>query len=302
MSFSFSSVILYTFSGTGNTTKVAQMIKANFEERGIETTLVQVGKNQTLPQPPKGALIGVGYPIHAFNAPEPIIKAMQSLNKGEGQKVFIFRVSGESLKVNSAASRGLIRLLKKKNYPTIGDYHFLMPYNIWFKYSDPLAKHMYRYALGQSRLVVEELLNGNPKGISRAPLRAHVVRTILKVQQPAARLNGRLYKADPAKCTLCGICEKGCPVANIEIKEGKVNFSNQCAMCMYCAMYCPEDAISIGLLKFWKVNGPYPYAKLAADNTLPFPFITSETRGVKRLFIKHYRELEEKLAKHKIEV
>src|SRR5690554_929410 len=163
MSFSFSSVILYTFSGTRNTTKVAQMINANFEARGIETTLVPVGKDQTLPQPPKGALIGVGYPIHAFNAPEPIIKAMQSLNKGEGQKVFIFRVSGESLKVNSAASRGLIRLLKKKNYPTIGDYHFLMPYNIWFRYSDSLAKHMYRYSQGQSRLVVEELLNGNPK-------------------------------------------------------------------------------------------------------------------------------------------
>jgi len=71
MSFSFSSVILYTFSGTGNTTKVARMIKAKFEERGIETTHVEIGKQNPFPQPPAGALVGIGYPIHAFNAPPP---------------------------------------------------------------------------------------------------------------------------------------------------------------------------------------------------------------------------------------
>lgn len=303
MGLSFSSVILYTFSGTGNTTKVAQMIKANFEEKGIECRVVEIGKLETLPQPPEGALVGIGFPIHAFNAPTPLMRAMRLLRESlDSRKYFIFKVSGEPLKLNKAASKGLIRLLKRKNYETVGDYHFLMPYNIWFRYSDALANHMYRYSLAQSRLVVEELTNGAYYSPNRAPLRAHAVATILKVQKPAAKLNGRLYKVDPSKCTLCGVCERGCPVANIEIKDGKVNFLSHCAMCMYCAMYCPEDAISIGLLKYWKVNGPYPYTKLAKDKNLPFPFITNETKGIKKLFINHYRQLNLQLERFRIEV
>ena len=54
MDLAFSSVILYTFSGTGNTTKVAQMIKTNFETKGIECRLVEIGKLETLPAPWRG--------------------------------------------------------------------------------------------------------------------------------------------------------------------------------------------------------------------------------------------------------
>ncbi len=303
MDLAFSSVILYTFSGTGNTTKVAQMIKTNFETKGIECRLVEIGKLETLPQPPEGALVGIGFPIHAFNSPTPLMRAMRSLSESlDSQKCFIFKVSGEPLKLNNAAAKGLKRLLKRKNYETMGDYHFLMPYNIWFRYSDALANHMYRYALGQSRLIVEELTNGANYTPKRAPLRAHAVATVLKIQKPAAKLNGRLYKVDREKCTLCGVCERGCPVANIEIKDGKVNFHKHCAMCMYCAMYCPEDAISIGLLKYWKVNGPYPYTRLTDDKSLPFPLITAKTKGIRKIFIKHYQRLDQKLAEYKIEV
>lgn len=62
MDLAFSSVILYTFSGTGNTTKVAQMIKTNFETKGIECRLVEIGKLETLPSPLKGPSLALDSP------------------------------------------------------------------------------------------------------------------------------------------------------------------------------------------------------------------------------------------------
>lgn len=45
------------------------------------------------------------------------------------------------------------------------------------------------------------------------------------------------------KCTSCSMCEKLCPVNNIELKENKVTWKNNCEFCMKCINICPEKAI-----------------------------------------------------------
>lgn len=295
----FDSVIIYVFSGTHNTALVATFLKEEFEKREIPTQIVPLGKpTAPLRQPSEKSLVAIGYPIHAFNAPKPVLEEISKLKEAfENQKVFIFKVSGEPLKINDASSVSLFKILKRKNYCIFDEYHFLMPYNIWFRYSNELANHMHLYAKKQSKLVVEKLLNNREEEPKRVALRARLFGALFKIQHPAAALNGKLYTVDRKKCTLCGICEKGCPVGNIRIVENKVTFHNRCAMCMYCSMYCPVDAINIGLLKFWKVNGPYNYVKMGNDLSLPFPFITKKTKGVKKLFVKHYEKLENELDK-----
>lgn len=46
------------------------------------------------------------------------------------------------------------------------------------------------------------------------------------------------------QCKACGICEKVCPVSNIEIVNGIPTFKHQCEQCMACIQLCPHAAIN----------------------------------------------------------
>jgi len=293
----FRSVVLYVFSGTGNTFKVAGMICGEFGSLHIPCSIQLIGPvDAKLDEPPADALIGIGYPVHAFNTPRPVMQAMARLPQASpGQNAFIFKVSGEPLVINAAASDRLVDVLQAKGYGLLFERHLLMPYNIWFTYGDALAAHMYRYGMAASRLLARQAVQAEPMGVQRSPLVARFVSAAFRLLWPHAALNGRLYRANPKTCTLCGTCVAGCPMKNIAIEAGRVRFGKDCAMCMYCAMYCPADAVSIGVLQPLKVNGPYRFERLLADSNLPFPYITDKSKGILRVFKRYYRDLDVQL-------
>ena len=49
-----------------------------------------------------------------------------------GQKFFIYKNSGETLAMNNASSRILLRRMAARGAVLKGEYHFVMPYNIHF--------------------------------------------------------------------------------------------------------------------------------------------------------------------------
>jgi ferredoxin len=56
----------------------------------------------------------------------------------------------------------------------------------------------------------------------------------------------RSYRALGA-CTGCGLCERLCPVANIEMRDGRPGWLGRCEGCLSCYHHCPGRAISGGL-------------------------------------------------------
>jgi ferredoxin len=46
-------------------------------------------------------------------------------------------------------------------------------------------------------------------------------------------------------CKSCGICEKVCPVKNIEIINGQPLFKHNCEQCLACIHHCPSKALNI---------------------------------------------------------
>jgi ferredoxin len=45
-------------------------------------------------------------------------------------------------------------------------------------------------------------------------------------------------------CTGCGICEKVCPVKNIEMADNKPQYKHHCEQCVACIQFCPQKAIN----------------------------------------------------------
>lgn len=72
--------IIYVFSGTGNTAKACSIYRDEFVKNGIETTVYNVKKGfENLPDPNDFDLVGFGYPVHGFNAPEIFLQLAKNL-------------------------------------------------------------------------------------------------------------------------------------------------------------------------------------------------------------------------------
>jgi ferredoxin/flavodoxin len=52
--------------------------------------------------------------------------------------------------------------------------------------------------------------------------------------------------ASSTDCNGCGICERICPLNNIEMVDDRPVWSDNCAGCFACLNWCPKEAISLG--------------------------------------------------------
>jgi NAD-dependent dihydropyrimidine dehydrogenase PreA subunit len=276
-------VLLIVWSGTGNTLRVAELIRENFRVRGYEADIVDCtgagGDTAAVADPGGSGIIGLGYPVYAFNVPSAFLRYVKALHLRERQ-VFIFKTSGEPAFPNNGSSHRLIRLLG--SCTLLGEYHFLMPYNIIFRFPDNLMKQMYGAAKRQSGTVADNVIAGKTSFIKYTSLH-RLISWIFRIQGPGARLNGRLYGVRQNRCTRCLRCLRNCPAGNIRLVKGRLRFGWNCMMCMRCSLYCPADALVIGLLNLWRVNGPFCFEALEKDETLDGRFITEKTRGLYRI-------------------
>lgn len=293
-------IVLYVFSGTGNTLKVANLFKEYLDD---EVTIYQVSKKSEPPPPPSDFdMVGIGYPIHAFYAPEPITKFAKSLQKVHNKPTFIFKSSGEGLHINDCSSQKLIRILAKKGYDIMLERHIVMPYNMIYRHSNEMAKQMWIYAKAYVKCICGELKEGKKEKVKKNFLKCAFPAFVACIEQPFAHLHGTMFKVNKKKCVNCGKCVKTCPQNNIEVVKGKYKFGHKCVLCMGCSFSCPKNAISVGLFKFWKVNGSYRLEQLAKDKNIIFPLVPDRAKGIYKLYKKYYREVDAKLKAANINV
>ena len=97
-------------------------------------------------------------------------------------------------------------------------------------------------------------------------------------------------------------CVKCCPTGNVSIKNDKIVFHGQCAMCMRCVMLCPTDAVRIGLIHFLRLNGSYQLDMIFNNPDISGDFVNEDTKGYFRLFRKYYRKADHELSEAKIDL
>ena len=296
-------LLLISFSGTGNTTLCALNLKKHFEEEGYTVDHHIIKHDHDFCYDCNDYdLIGFGYPIHAFNVPEyfnDFIKYLPTLKKPV--KYFFFKVSGEPFHLNDASSYHVYKKLKKKGFELYAEKHFLMPYNIMFRYRDSIAKQMYLYLDALTKAFVLEMIKGEPEKINYR-FDKKVLSFLLRIEWIAPRLNSPFIHVKKDRCVNCGMCLNECPTGAIFIsKKGKIRVkASKCAMCMRCSMDCPKDAIIYGFMNPWKVNKPYPYETLVANKEISPEFINHETKGYFKKFNKYFDAQKALLVKYNI--
>ena len=284
--------IIYVFSGTGNTKKACDIYKSEFEKNGVETTLYTVKKGfENLPDPNNFDYVGFAYPIHGFNAPYIMLDLAKALPKANGTKqYFVVKTSGEPLKINNVSSIRFNDIMKKKGYSPMSEYHYVMPYNMIFRHTDEMAVKMKNTLDNLAPIEAREVICGVEHKLSKVPF-GRFVAWVVRIEQPAMKINGKFFKVDSEKCINCGACVKNCPVGNIKMDgNGKFSFGGDCVMCTRCSFNCPTNAFDIGMLNGWKVNGRYSY-KLSEK-----PEEDKHAWYCKKAYKRYFEEAQKKIA------
>ena len=252
-------VLFTVFSASGNTLRVAKLFSERLSERGAECETVRIREDMAAPDVASADTLVIGYPVHGFNAPQNVVDFAKGLPECENKVYYIIKTSGEPLHVNDASSRILDRILKKKGYIKRGEFHYVMPYNMIFRHSDDMAALMWQAARNTAPTDADKIFAGEEAQL-KAGLLAVMTRFVVAVEHKAMPYLGRLFKVKKEKCISCGKCAKLCPMLNIEMKDGLPIFGKNCIGCTACSFNCPADAISIGVLNGWRVNGAYKFA------------------------------------------
>ena len=283
--------ILIYYTGTFNTRRVTEKLRSRLEAEGWNVTVHEIdpSKDERLDLSSYDC-IGLGYPIYGYCAPYPFLKFVRRQKFPKGIKTFIYKNSGETEHANDASSKYLLRKLRADGVRVDNEYHFVMPYNIHFKFEDRLVREMLTMDEKLMDILVYEVRNGIPNRKPFGIWPRIVSAVVSRPQYIAGDINSFLYKVDMDKCCGCGKCISNCPTHNIYKDEsGVIRFHHNCLMCMRCSFYCPTDAFHIGFLDDWgwKVNGAYDFGRIEKI-TLDAPVITPDTEGFFRCYVETF--------------
>lgn len=286
--------LLIYYTGTFNTRFLTQKLESRLQAQGWNVTSYEIDPLDNVRLDLSSYdIVGLGYPIYGYCAPYAFLKFIRAQKFPRGMRVFIYKNSGETQHANDASSKYLVRKLRRDGARMENEYHFLMPYNIHFRFDEKLVKEMLSMDDRLMDILVHEVSNRIPNK-RRYKLWPRIVSAVVsRPQYIGGDVNSFLYRVDADKCIDCGLCVKRCPTHNIyRDPKGRLRFHHHCLMCMRCSLYCPQDAIHIGFLEDWgwKVNGGYD---LNAIEKMPAgkPVITESTTGFFKCYVETYANI-----------
>lgn len=238
-------VEIYYFSGTGNTELLAEEYTAVLSACGcnvITQKIEQFTRTGSIPQIAGDAIVGIGYPIHAFNAPKIVFDFIKLLPSGKGRKIFLFKCPGDPF-VNGGSTAPMREALMSKGYKVQLEELMVMPANIATPYPPEYSQALYRIACDKIARSSADLLAGRVRLQQNNILESVFTLFSVGEQKMAYKLGKYFYTHD--NCTGCGCCMKNCPTGNISITAGRPVFAKKCIACFRCVYLCPSSSIAL---------------------------------------------------------
>lgn len=307
-------ILIYYFTGSGNTKKVLNVFQNEFAKDGHFSEFVKIENQIYNPDLKKEInydeydLIGVGYPIHAFNAPEIMLDWAKSLHPlKETKRTFIINTSAEPLPLNNVSSIKLGKILSKKGFDIQNEYHYVMPYDMIFRHKQKMAYNMWHTAERLAKIDAKSIIEGKRELLKPIPCGSFFA-WVMRIEHFGAKFNGLFYRVKSDTCIKCNSCMNNCPTHNIKYVNGKFKFGANCTMCQRCTYFCPTDSIKTGLFNTWRVNNPYTFEPTDDDTAYDRKIeMTKKERKradfyngfwCKDVYVRYFKEAEEKISEY----
>ena len=251
----YSSLIVYYFSGTGNARNVAAWLCAVAATKHMPCRMVNIADvdRRKIEAPEPDALVAFVSPVHGFNYPPIMVHVLYHFPKGKNDVLLLNTRAG--MKIGNVVTPGLSGatfflaslLLMVKGYAINAWYPINLPSN-WMSLHPALNKRTVDFLYAKYRPKVEALaaraLEGgkNYKGLMEIVQDLAIAPISLGYYFVGRFFFAKSFYASRA-CDDCGVCIKGCPVQAIKEIDGRPFWTFSCESCMKCMSTCPKKAI-----------------------------------------------------------
>jgi ferredoxin len=245
-------VLLYYFSGTGNSRRLTEVVARTFEEAGfgVQVENLEHIKQNALPEDHNCySCHGFIFPVHAFGIPRIMARFMEALPRAVAKEAFIVvSIGNEEYGIPPTEGKCLSqgkRMLEKRGYKLVGADAVPMPNNWIAGLSAPTPEKVASVLEAGEKAVrefTEKIVDG------RLPIsESHLLSKLLGLINPffvygLKYMSTWLFRLD-ARCNSCEICAKICPFQNIKMVDGRPKWGEACEQCFRCINLCPKESI-----------------------------------------------------------
>lgn len=242
-------VLIYYFSGTGNTAWAGRQLCEILSVYGHKTRLISIEriKDDTF-EIPLCDMIGLLFPVHGGYAPPEMQRFIEGMPPAIQLPFFTITTCG---RLSGDAGSFATRNLRRRGYIPFCIATVRMPNNLYFpplngirvsasrripQKLDSAAKRIGKLA----EYIHQRKIYHDGNGFIDRIVGSHK----RQVFDKSAWWIKRSFETDPS-CDRCGWCVAHCPSQNIRMDHDGIHFLRHCTLCMRCFSFCHKKAIQI---------------------------------------------------------
>ena len=247
--------MIFYFSGTGNTRWVARQIAEAIDEELLYIPdLIRQDRYEFVLK--KDERLGFCFPTHGWQPPRIVREFIRKIKlTGEGTKVesdafcWALTTCGDNM---GEAMTILNKDLKRKGLQAETLFSVIMPESyvcLPFMYTDTEFKKVRKIEDAKHELShIIPIIRDRKGGIIELDKGAtpRLYSYVLGEYFNKKMVTDKKFTVDTEVCIQCGLCEKVCPVDNVQKTPPKWLHNGQCTSCLACYHYCPVHAINFG--------------------------------------------------------
>lgn len=230
--------MIYWFSGTGNSRRVAQdMAQLLGEKLAMMTPGLTTADKR---------VVWV-FPIYSWGVPPYVRQVIESASCPVGSHHFMVATCGDDA---GNAARMWRRIIGSRGWDAVGVYTVIMPNNyVSMKGFDVDSEELARAKLAaepdrvrevasgiESELRTDDVVRGRFPWLKTSVIYPWFIRNAMSPKP---------FNVDD-NCISCGNCMGACPLENVMLVNGRPVWGDNCAGCLGCYHACPRHAINYG--------------------------------------------------------
>jgi menaquinone-dependent protoporphyrinogen IX oxidase/ferredoxin len=239
------SVLLAYFSATGNTKKIANVINKKLQDLDVLVTKMDItsfsNRKEGISLDQYDAVV-FGFPIYSMRAPRVCRQWLDTLD-GKGKKCSVFFTYGGFGK--DPAHYFVKKQLEKQNFNLVSTVEFLGAHTFnrsgWKAVIDRPNKSDFDVAEEYVAKTIKRFEGEDSNELGKFKKPMYPKKLFDQAEKYRFSLITKLPTRDGQSCSMCGLCEKLCPVNAMDMKEGVAN--DKCIACFRCIANCPDGVL-----------------------------------------------------------